>query len=261
MIRLNLLPPDSKGRRAQRGWSGGGSASASSGSGKVWLAIIPAFLVAIAVFAYVYYTDVYQPQQVRDAKRTELNDLRATVADLESQFSGLREAAARFEQQSNVIDILMPANRILWSEKFNQISQCLPENVFLTHLVVDETVREIPTPESLAAHDAWLATPADQRGDEPQLVMVPSIIQSLSIEGITYSEERERRIQLVLDFRQNLMTHRGTNAVGDPRSFMQHFAGIPYIEYNETRDIAGVEINAFRMVIDTVDLANLASTT
>jgi hypothetical protein len=123
---------------------------------------------------------------------------------------------------------------------------------------VDEEVREIPTPETVAARDAWLALPEKERkGAAPELEMVPSIIQTLNIEGISFAEQRERRIQLVLDFWQNLVSHQSTTERGGDRAFMNHFNGLPFIDYNETQDVAGVEINAFKLVLRTVDLASL----
>jgi Tfp pilus assembly protein PilN len=260
MIRLNLLPDEAQGRRAgaQRWMSGRSSEGARSTTAPVvWLTVIPAFLIAGGAFGYIYFNDVHLPQQERRSVEAKLNALRAEVSQMESQYSYLREAAERFERQAKVIDILMPPNRILWSEKFNQISQCVPDNVYITHVQVNEQVREIETPESANAHSAWMATPQNRRGPEPERIMVPSIIQTLAIEGISYARQRERRIQLVLDFWSNLVNHASVGRHGEPRRFMEQFAGPPRIEYNESQDVAGVEVNAFRLVMQTVDLANM----
>lgn len=261
MIRLNLLPADSQGKRApsaQAWMSGSGKGPRQGTAPVVWFLVIPAFLIAGGLFAGVYYYDVYQPQQQLTAQRSELRTLSEDVGRLQSQFSGLREAAIEFERQSEVIDILMPPNRILWSEKFNQISECVPDNVYLSHIRVDEEVQEVPTPDSVAERDAWLATPENRRqGTEPALVMVPRIIQTLSIEGISYADVRDRRIQLVIDFYQNLIAHQSVGRQGETRHFMDHFDGLPTIDYNEIQDVAGVEVNAFRLVLRTKDLATL----
>lgn len=259
MIRLNLLPEEAQGRRTMvaRWTSGTGEGPRQTTAPLVWLIVLPSLLLAVGVTGGIYYQDVLAPQREREAAKKNLDALSAEVADLQSRYAHLREASERYQRQVQVIDILMPPNRILWSEKFNQISQCVPDNVYLTRLQVTETVREVETAESAQAHTAWEQTPQNRRGPEPARVMVPSIVQTLNIEGISYAQQRERRIQLVLDFWNNLVNHAGVGRHGETRRFMDQFAGAPRIEYNESRDVAGVEVNAFRMVIQTVDLAQM----
>jgi hypothetical protein len=260
MIRLNLLPPEEQGRaRGTSNWTTAqGHGPRDSTAPVVWIAVVPAFALAVGVFGHFYHSDIMEPEKQRDEAQGELETLQGEVAELETQYDYLREASVQLERQNRVIDILMPPNRILWSEKFNQISQCAPDNVYLTNIQVDEEVREVPTPESQARHDAWVALPKEERvGPEPELVLVPSIIQTVSIEGATFAQQRETRIQLVLDFWHGLVNHETTGRNGDTRRFMDHFEGVPFIDFNETQDVAGVEVNAFRLVLRTVDLATL----
>ena len=66
---------------------------------------------------------------------------------------------------------------------------------------------------------------------------------------------------MVLRFRDNLFNHVGWGETGQVRRFMDHFAEAPRIEYNRIRDVAGVWINEFRMVLPTVDLASMGGGT
>jgi Tfp pilus assembly protein PilN len=271
MIRLNLLPQDEKSRRRRSSrpsssepyhGGGGGGGTGDGTSPLVYLLVIPAFLIAIGAFAYIYYMDVYQPEQERDALQVTLDDLRAEVSDLEGQYANLREALYQYEQQARVVDILMPTNRILWSEKLYQISQCVPDNVYITHIEVNETVNEIETVESIEARLAWEVEPEETRSPTPpEPILVPSIIQTLNIDGIAYSDEVDERIGMVLHFRDNLFNHVGWGETGQVRRFMDHFAEAPRIEYNRIRDVAGVLVNEFRMVLPTVDLASMGGGT
>ncbi|NUP88847.1 MAG: hypothetical protein HUU25_03380 [Candidatus Sumerlaeia bacterium] len=260
MIRLNLLPQDEKGRRSgARHAESRSSAPRTGSSPMVYLAVVPALLLAAGAAGYIYHSDVYSVQRERDEMQRSLASLRQEVQQLETQYANLREASRIYEQQVRVLDMLMPRNRILWSEKFEQMSTCIPDNVYLTRIGVDERVTEIRTPESLAEQAAWEAAPRDERGPAPAPVTVPSIIQTLTIEGIAFAEQTDQRIRLVLDFKDALIAHASVNEQGQPRRFMEQFADVPRIEYNRIRDVAGVNVNEFRMVIPTVDLATLGA--
>jgi len=265
MIRLNLMPEDDRrrggGAPSRRSISAGpGVPSHGSGTSPlVILLLFPIIAGALAFAGYTFYQEKYLPQKTKEARQESLETLRAEVAQLEQQYAGLRETYELYRRQARVINILMPENRLLWAEKLNQISACIPDNVYITHVNVDEDVDQIEAPESIEARAAWEAQPEGERGPEPVPLMIPSIIQTLSIEGITFADEDDRRIRLVLDFRDNLTNHQTEGPNGEVRRFMDHFAGVPHIAYNRIRDLAGVTVNEFQLVLETVDLATLGN--
>jgi Tfp pilus assembly protein PilN len=263
MIRLNLMPAEDRrrggGASARRpSTAGPGTPARSAGTSPlVMLLLFPIVAGALAFAGYTFYQEKYLPQKTKEERQAALETLRAEVAQLEQQYAGLRETYDLYRRQARVINILMPENRLLWAEKLNQISACIPDNVYVTRIGVDEEVDQIEAPESIEARAAWEALPEGERGPEPTPLMIPSIVQTLSIEGITFADEDDRRIRLVLDFRDNLTSHQAEGLNGEIRRFMDHFAGVPHISYNRIRDLAGVTVNEFQLVLESVDLATL----
>ncbi len=197
MIKVNLLPQELLGK--------GPAKTASSSEGGFMVALVTVVVLAI-VSGLFGYAEVSKSTAL-EQKRVVEADLKKQDADLKAlreEYRKIEEGLAVMQNQKAVLEALDPVDRLLWSKKLNMLPLLVPENLFLTDIVVKEKVTEEETPESLKASADWVA--AGRKGVAPPKTKIPVINQSMEITGLAYSpdnksEERLRRITL---FRNNL---------------------------------------------------------
>ena len=90
MIRLNLLPPEDQGRaRGPSKWTTAqGDGPRDSTAPVVWIAVVPAFALAVGVFGHFYHGDIMEPENRRDEAQSVLETLQGEVADPANPPSG-----------------------------------------------------------------------------------------------------------------------------------------------------------------------------
>jgi len=197
MIKVNLLPQELLGKGPAK------ASSSSQGGFLVGLVTVAVLLVVTSLFGY----SMISRNNAVEAKRKAEAELKKHDADLKAlreEYRKIEEGLAVMQNQKAVLEALDPVDRLLWSKKLNMLPLLVPENLFLTDIVVKETVTEDETPESLKATADWVA--GGRKGVQPPKVKIPVINQSMEITGLAYSpdnksEERLRRITL---FRNNL---------------------------------------------------------
>jgi Tfp pilus assembly protein PilN len=229
MIRINLLPEkEVKRRRAVE-------------------RVVPArqvspltILILAAMFALIggyYYFGI---QRRLSAKQKTERDLRSQVESRDSEIQKLQKGAMELQQVERItksmLDIvyaLDPEDRLLWSEKLNQLSDLVPGNVFIMHLTVSEAITKEETAGSRRQRTAWLneqktkaksKKPPKAGETAPPPIYYPKIIQTLLIQSVAYSENDAERIRLINEFHDNLMN--GFNGQAKIKAdFMKGFTG------------------------------------
>lgn len=224
----------------------------AGGGAVVALFLVVAYLVVIAVGLYVFNGKYQSDNAVRQAESAK-KDAQAKIDKLEKEFTELKTIKALYENQLEVLKALDPPDRLLWCEKLNLLPQLVPEGIYLTRVKVDETVKEVETPDSIRKNREWAQ--AGRKGAKPQTVKKPVITQTLTIEGVVYvegSQADKKRLQLYIDFVQNL---RNKEAIipftQKPKSFMDFFKGEEVAEPFVGDTIAGREVSRFTIKLRT----------
>ena len=209
MIRINLLPEKEVKRRR--------AAEVAVPAHRV---SPPTILILVAMFALLggyYYLGIHK--RLTAAQRTE-RDLRNKKEKLDGEIEKRQEGALELQKVENLtksmLDIvysLDPEDRLLWSQKLNQISDLVPANVWVTGITVTETIAKKETAGSKRQRKQWemeqLAKGKVKKGRKgleggPAPVFYPEISQSLQIHAIAYSETDAERIRLINEFHANL---------------------------------------------------------
>jgi hypothetical protein len=260
MIRINLLPEKDARRRGNRAAEAARPANQTS---PVVVLIILALMAGCGCF---YYLAIRRPLQ---AKTRELHTRDTNVKGLDTEIRKIRDEVTALKQLETahqaMLDILYaldPEDRLLWSQKLNQISDLVPDNVFVTHLTVTETITKKETPGSIkrrteaeqrikAAKKKGQSS-ADQKLEPPPApVFYPEIVQKLTIEGIAASESEPERINLMNEFYDNLMKGQNpkTKITAD---FMKGFRPGIQLHGLTPATVGGRGVAKFSFTIDTV---------
>jgi Tfp pilus assembly protein PilN len=215
MIRINLLPEkEIKRRRAER------AAPTGQFSG-LTMAIVAAIFALIGGY---YYFGIYRRQAtVASAARVQRNRRDLLDTQIEKRQRSAQELQKVERLSKSMLDIvyaLDPEDRLLWSEKINQLSDLIPTNVYVTNLTVTEAILKKETAGSKRLLADWqrdaagkAKSKAQQKVAEagrPATIFYPEIVQTLQIQAIASSENDAERIRLINEFYDNLK--KGMNA-------------------------------------------------
>jgi len=210
MIRINLLPEKEVKRRR--------AAEVAVPARRV---SPPTILILVAMFALLggyYYLGIHK--RLTAAQRTE-RDRRSKKENLDTEIEKRQKGALELQKVENLtksmLDIvysLDPEDRLLWSQKLNQISDLVPANVWVTGVTITESIAKKETAGSKRQRKQWeldqLAKGKVKKGGRkgleggPPQVFYPEISQSLQIHAIAYSETDAERIRLINEFHANL---------------------------------------------------------
>lgn len=272
MIKINLLPQDSKGKQRttrQPGRAGAHTRVVGDNiSPLVWLFLAGIYIVVV-VSAYFTFTPMVRIVSEKNMKIEEHAKLKKEVKAIEETFEKLKETAEIAKMQAEVIDVLMPKNPLLWSEKLNQLALLIPNKVYMTSFSMNEKVTEKETAESKKARKDWKKNPF---GEEPRVMKRPIITNSITINGVTVGDESDRRLKLILDFIDALKYYDWNTAraeagnviaatqgtlknksafVASTRKFGDHFKPNIKLGTISTTSYGGVVVSKFRLDLTT----------
>jgi len=255
MIRINLLPEKETKKRRR-------VVERPTPQRKVSpLTVLVALLIVAAIAGYYYY-GIRRPLAAKHKRKTELElkikNLDKQIAKIRDSVAGLKAAESITKDMLNIVYALDPPDRILWSEKLNQISDLVPDNVYITRITVTETIKKKETLESQKRRREWAAAHKKRKGRRksattekaPAPVYYPEITQTLTIRAIAYSENESDRIRLINEFYDNLMS--GTNPQAKiSEDFMKGFKGT--IEYGDIapKVVGGRQVAEFSFKLRT----------
>ena len=245
MIKINLMPPEQQGkgagkaaRTAGRAASGkvvsGGSSSAPN---------IVTGLVAVILFGLVAYGGYWvfgviseSNQEVQDLNK-KLKSLEATYQNKVGKYEENYRNWELWKDQEEILQVLMPKDRVLWSRKVNMISSAVPPGVFITEIEVQESVRMVETQRSIKRRQDYEARKKRlneqyendgqkvqaELGPKPEEVKKPEITQTLSISAVSTGENGNDRFDRMLAFQKALENYEMKGLKGEPHRFMDGF--------------------------------------
>ncbi|MCX8036521.1 MAG: hypothetical protein N3D11_05600 [Candidatus Sumerlaeia bacterium] len=209
MIRINLIPEKAGARPA-----------AAPTRVRPDEAVSPlTYLIVLAIVAAIggyYYFFVYQRV---NAKRLEAANAESKVKAITKEIDSLRESAEELRKAESIsqsmLDIVYAIDsedRVLWAEKLNQLSDLIPDSVYIKRITVSEQIAKVETAESKKQRAEWQAKQKTKgkvkKGATPEgaptPIFYPQITQELKIYGLTYSENEAERIRLINEFHDNL---------------------------------------------------------
>ncbi|MFC1601405.1 PilN domain-containing protein [Candidatus Sumerlaeota bacterium] len=271
MIRINLLPEDQRRRRKAR-------ASGPATDGVSPLIVIVLILAFIGLGA-LGFNQLWQPYRAAVAEDElidkELADLKVAVQDKRDKFGDLYDLERRVTDHLEVLNVLDPPNRLLWTEKLNIISDLRPENIYITQLKVTESVDQVETVASRRAIAEWDEARESNEPNEnprPKPVKVPIITQELTLNGVSYLTEQSENptpdeiaqaIGRILTYQEVLTEHRpegiepaaSTGSAppppSPPGSFMHRLAATIDFGGSETEKIGGRTGVTFEFIMKT----------
>lgn len=240
MIKINLLPPEVQGKGPKRAAAAGPKTPSPGGSAAPTLAIA---LVAVVFFGGVAFGAYYVFSTISGSNR-EVQDLNRKVKRLEKTYEEkidkYREQFSNWERwkdQEEILQVLMPRDRVLWSRKINMISNAIPEGVFVTEIEVQEEVRMVETQRSIKRRQTYetrkkrlmeeykndAAKVAAELGPEPEEVKKPEITQIMIISAVAAGVTSNDRFDRMLAFQRALEGYRMQGLKGETHRFMDGF--------------------------------------
>ena len=259
MIRINLLPEGA----AQPTRATERVIPSEQVSAKTYLIM----LAIAAVLGALYYFGIHYRTAWR---RIETQGLEAQVDGINKKIqqrqkgmAGLKAREAITKSLLDIVYALDPEDRLLWSEKLNQLSDLIPDTVYLTHLTVIEQVGQKETAGSKRRQQEW----ADQQkaktdqakgkpvrtakaSGAPPKINYPVITQTLEMASIADAESEADRLGLMNEFYSNLM--KGQNEKAKIQSdFMRGFnSEIAYGVYAR-KTVGGRNVSEFSFTLTT----------
>jgi|GEM_PF-2592308 len=184
MLKINLLPPELRRKKRKK---------------VVVFEPTQTFLILVVVCELLAFTGVYlminttagNKQKELNAINAEIERLKAEVRDVEN----LKSQALALEKKVQIIDELM-LSRLIWSKRLNELSNLLPENVWIT---------------SLSISTQSVASP----GGGP-----PVTKKVLNLTGKVLNPPGEKAVDLVGTFMNNMKTNPSFSAVFDEPEFI-----------------------------------------
>ena len=247
MIKINLVPAELAGKKRRQ------KIAAPKPSLIVTLAIVGIFALVVCEGLLMYRAKTASDNTLKTAT-SEHEEVKGKIDGLEGEYQSLREIKMLVANQIEILNSLNPTNRLLWSEKLNMLADLIPPNVYITDLLMTESVNNVETLESQQRRAEW--EKAGKRGTAPSVVKKPVIKQSLRITGITFAENSEKRLQLVVDFLNALQEYSYRTASGETRHFMENFDDFVKIVNIPTVVVQGVEVSQFIFIISSRPLSS-----
>jgi Tfp pilus assembly protein PilN len=259
MIRINLMPERDVRRRRTR--------ARAAPTRQVSPLTILAIAALVVVAAGYYYTQIYRPinqlEREKESKANKLAKVNRDIEALEPKVETLKEAALITDALLKVVYALDPVDRLLWSRKLNQVSDLVPDNVYIVRIGVTEDIKRQEAKSSKQRVDDWEAAQKKGRkkrgrakaktkaGPKPESIYFPVITQTLRLTGVAYSDNPDDLIPLINQFYKNLKE--GSNAqTGVRHEFMRGFR--PTIDYGSfiPQKLGGRQVLRFDFTLTTV---------
>jgi hypothetical protein len=281
MIKTNLLPPELQGKKrksAKRAAPGGGGASSPVGFGVLALALGVVFLLVAGLSAYQVYGKITTASELAKKNEKALDKAKKKYKAEYSKYETELLQWNLLNDKKEILETLMPEDRLLWSEKLNMLSALTPEGVFVTDLEVTESVKMIETKGSIERRKAWeekkkvqakrkkdedagkkTAGPKVNIGKKPKEVKKPIITQTLILDAVTpWDEEGGAHRERYIEFQKQMQTFTTKNEAGEVRVFKDQFKltedGKNIIinpGVQEKKDVDGVPVWAFQVTLTT----------
>ncbi|MCX7000520.1 MAG: hypothetical protein NT106_09545 [Candidatus Sumerlaeota bacterium] len=250
MIKINLLPPEMTKFKKE--------------SAKIFkvpsdatpIVILVLIIVYIGVFSVVYFVVHKKLKDDRDliTLQTERDNLKKNVESKQAQFKDLIGLRTILASQMEILKALDPPNRLLWAEKINMLAEIVPPGVYITNMDVSEDVREEETQDSMKIREVWIK--GGKKGAEPPMITKPIVTQTLAIEGITWADEADQRIQLIMKFHDAMRNYSKQGTNGSTRKFMDNFQDIR-IDATYLDRVGGRNVNHFKLILTSKPLVAL----
>ncbi len=247
MIKINLVPAELAGKKRRE------RIGAPKPSFIVTLVVIGLFVVVVCEGLLAHRAKAASDNALKTAI-SERDEVKGQIDALEGEYQRLKYIKMLVANQIEILNSLNPTNRLLWSEKLNMLADLIPPNVYITDLLMTESVQNVETFESQQHRAEW--EKAGKKGTAPAVVKKPIIRQSLRITGITFAQNSEKRLQLVLDFLNALQKYTYRTASGKTQRFMDNFDDLIKIVRIPTILVQGVEVSQFVFVITSRPLSS-----
>jgi len=132
MLKINLLPPELRRKKKRK---------------IVVFEATQTLLILIIACEIVAFLGIYVFINVKvGSKQKELKEVRAEIDKLQSEVREVRileEDAMKMEKRIQIIDQLMFSS-LSWSRKLNEISNLIPDNIWLTSLSLNQQSVSLP---------------------------------------------------------------------------------------------------------------------
>ncbi|MBN1867893.1 hypothetical protein JW916_11430 [Candidatus Sumerlaeota bacterium] len=274
MIRINLLPSELRGRRGRAKAAAAATAAGPPTPALGNFLVVAWLIVVIAVVGYLVNSNWKTYAAAKDKAqqaRTAIQEREDKIRRQEEESRELLRLWDRLKIQEEILNSLMPENRLLWSEKLNMLARLLPEGVFITRLEVAEETKMVETERSKANRRDWESRQRANRSErgsgrsgsssqedkEPEKIMKPQIKQTLRLKAAAIGEDKNERFDRMLKFENALKVYEQENRKNQTRRFMDGFSELVYgdIDKDEIlmQDAAldGVQVWEFDMELPT----------
>ena len=245
MIKINLLPPEMAKTKRERIRSAAGPSSATP--------FVAAILIVVYLVVGAFAYRVINTKRLRDKEIKDLNlkrdSLKKDVQDKQEKFKELMDLKTLVTNQLEILNALDPPNRLYWSEKMNMIADLVPKGVYLTNITVSEQISETETEASKQRRATWVQS--GSKSAAPPVIKKPVITQTLSISGITWADDPEQRLQLIIRFHDAMKNYSYVGPNNQERHFMDNFASLIRIDPTYVDTVAARAINRFRLILRT----------
>jgi len=260
MIKINLLPPELQGKKV-RAKAAIAAPTTALGPG---LAIGLAAAFFLVLWAVVGYTVIWKPVSAAKGERLEAqNAFDKAKSLLDKEQEAHKEKLAEWnllQNQKEILEVLMPDKRLLWSEKLNMLASLRPDGVYLTGAQVIEDRQMVETKQSAQARADWARRKAafdakeisEDPGEEPKKIEKPLIKQTLVLNAVGTGERPTDRFDKVVEFERALQGHESAGPKGDKRRFMDFFQNEIQLGVMEERDQDGILVWAFEFRFTTL---------
>lgn len=249
MIKINLLPQDMARGGAATGGSSGAASPAGEG-GAIALAIMLLVLAILSGGSWYLYSQYNDAKTAHAAAKAENEKVKRELEQLKAEWQEIERDLQVMRNQIAVIETLDPPDRLLWTKKLNLLPMLVPENVFLTEILVTEKVEEKETEESVKAFNEWNKT---KKGPPPVRVKRPIIRQTLSLSGVAYSPNNrsDERLERITEFIRNLQESEAELPF-DGKSYRFLEGMLPSINYSDIKQAqaGGREVLSFKFNIE-----------
>ena len=129
------------------------------------------------------------------------------------------------------------------------LADLVPKGVYLTNINVSEQVSEVETNESIKRRQTWIQE--GKKGPPPPVIKKPIITQTLSVAGITWADEQEQRLQLIIRLHDAMKSYSKRELDGKIHRFMDNFEDLIRIDPTYVDTVAGRTVNRFKLILKT----------
>lgn len=284
MIKTNLLPPElqTKKRRVKGKGKAKTQAMAAAGLGGaptpvfalVALLLVVGFVCGAGYGAMWVHGNIKAAEADRDSAQGTKKARQDTYDGLKDRYKERFAQWQVMQQKAAILSGLMPENRLLWTEKFNMLSNLIPKGVYVTGIEITEKKESIPTKASNKARKEWDdkkkvqdarkkkgPIPDDEKLEpKPKQKFKPKITQTLVINALAiWDEEFGSHREKYIEFQKNMQNYELKNAKGVTHKFKDGFALTenkvslrikPGVQ--EKKEVAEVDVWAFKLTMDTL---------